>query len=629
MQNKDREAHRTDFTQQDLGLELFDGTVFETPEEVMVSIDEQAVRAGGKWKPEDVGEGLVGWTMFDSATSKDGTVTVLLPRETIELAPRQSLVRIHSKGDRRSYLGAVVEGPFAEPDGLRADAPIIVTATVKGGLFVPKYHGRVHVQLIGEEVDGVVMPHRRRPLPNSPVYMLNPEETGRVLRLSGAIRLGLLDGQEEIVVTIPCTKDVLPRHVGILGTTGGGKSTTVSGLIKQFQEAGVATIVLDTEGEYAAIYEPTNDERMLRTLKSRNIQPAGVGNTHLYHLVKHGTANANHPARRTFGLSFSEFSPYTIKEILDFSEAQERRYFLAYEACKRLLRELSVFPKLRNEEEQRQAMQLDEFDSGYPQMTLSLLIDVVEGFLAHVMNKSDDFTPSPFNSLFKGNHLDKFKRCITTSPSTDSDMSWRAVYGKLHRLRRLDIFDIKDNPPLDCAELLQPGRVSIIDLSDLESTVERNLVIAQMLKGVQRQQDLNYQQALENDRAPVPTMILIEEAHEFLSAERVAKMPILFQQVSRIAKRGRKRWLGLVFITQLPQHLPDDVLGLINNWVLHKISDPGVINRLRRAVGGIDASLWEQLPNLAPGQAVVSFTNLARPLLVSIDPTPCRLLMVD
>jgi hypothetical protein len=49
---------------------------------------------------------------------------------------------------------------------------------------------------------------------------------------------------------------------------------------------------------------------------------------------------------------------------------------------------------------------------------------------------------------------------------------------------------------------------------------------------------------------------VIEEAHEFLSADRISKMPVLFEQVSRIAKRGRKRWLGLVFATQLPQHLP-------------------------------------------------------------------------
>ena len=106
-------------------------------------------------------------------------------------------------------------------------------------------------------------------------------------------------------------------------------------------------------------------------------------------------------------------------------------------------------------------------------------------------------------------------------------------------------------------------------------------------------------------------------------------MQVLFQQVARIARRGRKPWLGLVFITQLPQHLPEEVMGLINNWVLHKIGDANVVNRLKRSIGGISEAQWRHLSSLAPGQAVVSFTTLARPLQASMDPTPCKLLMVE
>ena len=106
-------------------------------------------------------------------------------------------------------------------------------------------------------------------------------------------------------------------------------------------------------------------------------------------------------------------------------------------------------------------------------------------------------------------------------------------------------------------------------------------------------------------------------------------MPVLFQQVARIARRGRKRWLGLTFVTLLPQHLPDEVLGLVNNFILHKIADDGVIARLRRTVGGVDDGLWARLPGLAPGQAVVAMTSFARPLLVAMDPAPCRLRMTE
>ena len=106
-------------------------------------------------------------------------------------------------------------------------------------------------------------------------------------------------------------------------------------------------------------------------------------------------------------------------------------------------------------------------------------------------------------------------------------------------------------------------------------------------------------------------------------------MDTLFHQVARIAKRGRKRWLGLVFVTQLPQHLPPQIYGLVNSYILHKITDPQVVSSLQRTVTGIDESLWQRLPGLAPGQAIVSFPHMLRPMLVSMDPTPAKLRLVD
>jgi uncharacterized protein len=54
-----------------------------------------------------------------------------------------------------------------------------------------------------------------------------------------------------------------------------------------------------------------------------------------------------------------------------------------------------------------------------------------------------------------------------------------------------------------------------------------------------------------------------------------------------------------------------------------------VVSTLRRTVSGIDAGLWDRLTGLAPGQAIVSFPHMARPLLVSIDPTPAQLRLID
>ena len=145
--------------------------------------------------------------------------------------PAQSLLRIESREDDRTYLGIVTAGPFAEPDGLRADAPTIVTTAVRGATaFVPRYHGRVQVEILGERRSGALSPPRYRPLPNSPVFLLDSKESSDVLALSGNLRLGVVAaGDDSLTIDIPADKkSVLPRHTGVLGTTGGGKSTTVS-----------------------------------------------------------------------------------------------------------------------------------------------------------------------------------------------------------------------------------------------------------------------------------------------------------------------------------------------------------------------------------------------------------------
>lgn len=602
----------------------------QMPAEFTTRLDEEIEATGGEWQDEEAFQGAVGRTMFDTPTSKDNTVTVLLPPDEIGLVPSQSLVRIKSRpidkgGDGREYLGAVVEGPFAEPDGLRADAPIVVTTAVRGTTFMPRYHGRVQVEILGEEIEDILVPPRFRPLPNSPVFILSQEEMKEKLKLGGDITLGLAVGYEEMPVALPTTrKDVFPRHVGILGTTGGGKSTTVSGLIGKLSQNDVAVIVFDTEGEYTQMAYPTEDEKMIAALKRRDLVPAGVSNMGIYHLIgRETTADKEHQRQREFCLEYSKLSPHLVMEILNLNEAQQQRFLKAYDITKRILMDLKIYPS--NEKEKKELLELDEMESGYPQLTLEMMYDIVRA-CAHVIAEEPE---NPyFKSLIFCKQADRIMRIIRETNLPKHIGSWRKVQGSLSRLLRLGIFDDeKTGLPL-YKTMTYPGHVTIIDLNDTDSPQINNLVISEILRGVREQQEKNYRASEKGDPLR-KVVIIIEEAHEFLSAERIKQMPVLFQQVARIARRGRKRWLGLIFVTQLPQHLPDEVLGLINNYILHKIADANVISRLKRSIGGIDDGLWRRLPNLAPGQAIVTTESMARPLLVAIDPTPSKLRMID
>lgn len=585
-------------------------------------------------------DGAIGRTTFDTSSSDDLTLTVLLAQDNVHLLPSQSFVRIDSRDGSatRRYLGVVSAGPFAEPDSLRHDSPVLLIAATKGTGFVPRYHGRVKVTVLAEELPtGEQVPPRLRPLPHSPVFLLGPEETAKILKADGDVRLGLAVGHD-LAVNLPSTsKAVLPRHTAILGTTGGGKSTTVANLVAQATKAGMAVVLLDVEGEYTRLHEPTADPRMRQILAERKRPAEGVPAERMtvYHLVGRETTCPKHPDLRPFSLQFARLSPHTVCEMLDMSEAQIDRYLYAYEVTKRVMRDLGIFPAgaadAERQKQEKLAASLDECERGWPRMKLSLILDVV-GKCKALVNKAEF---APFNDSLKSDAgRESMEKHIDVKQMPTNPASWGKLTSLLWRLHRLRVFDREGTGAggakfLRYRDMLQPGRLSVIDLSDAGLSELNNIAVADVLRGIQDEQDKLCREHESGGAAPPRVLVVVEEAHEFLAAERIEKTPHLFAQVSRIAKRGRKRWLSLAFVTQSPGHLPRQVLGLCNNFVLHKTNDPYVVNNLRHTVSGLDEGLWSRLPSLAPGQAVVAMSHLSRPVLTSMDPAGGRLRMVE
>lgn len=334
----------------------------------------------------------VAFTHFDTPSSQDNTVVVLVAKENMEKLPSQAIVEIRSLPDAedggraRKYLGIIVAGPFAEPDGLRADSSIVVATTVQGKIFLPRYHGRAFVQILGEEVNGQLVPPRFRPRPNSPVFPLSME-------------------LEHLL-------DVVSAFTDWSGITKEGKK----------------------KGGRAA-------------------------------------------------------------------------------------------DKDKDEEE--------------------------EDVSWDVTLRSGDFA----------GHVTKVKQRVVTAQAPKVQSSWKSLAGKLWRLQRLQVFDNPRAQPLDFQGLIRPGGVTVIDLSDTDSPQVNNLLLADILRNIQRQQEEKVRKAADEGKRPVPVAVIIEEAHEFLSDQRIRQMPALFQQVARIAKRGRKRWPGSCSSRSYPSTCPTRFSG--------------------------------------------------------------------
>lgn len=581
--------------------------------------------------------GSIGRVAFDLPSAKDLEVTVLLPREHVADVPNQGLVRIESRDTGETYRGVVTEGPFTEPDGLRGDASALITTAVRGAsLFLPPYHGRMVVQLLGVEVEEGLVPPRHRPRPNSAAFLMTPQEAASTLRVDeGDLVIGTLQGEPTAELKIPSDrKSVLPRHTAVLGTTGGGKSNTITRLIAEARRSGTAVVLFDVEGEYLALDRAADEPGVLAALKRRGLEPAGIDPVRTYHFHRHPPGASSAPNPVPFVVQFEGLSGHAVVELLEFNDAQEERYWSAYGIGREVLDKLSIFPTSETEREWL-LNDYDEFDRGIPGLTLTRLTDIAQA----AKNVAGGAEVYPFRDpAFEQNRdavIDLVRQRVESKKGAGDVPSRGKVWSRLHRLDKFGAFENAQTQhdgvkPISFKDLVEPGTVSVIDLTGMTSTVLRNVVIAQILTGVFNAQNAAFGRWEAGDKAARPprTMIVLEEAHEFISASRIARMPRLFEAIETLAKRGRKRWLELVFVTQSPQHMPQQVLELVNNFVLHKMSRDAATH-VRHGLAGLDDSLTAYLPTLGPGAAVVSMGSYTRPVLAQIDPGGCKLLLAD
>ncbi len=180
---------------------------------------------------------------------------------------------------------------------------------------------------------------------------------------------------------------------------------------------------------------------------------------------------------------------------------------------------------------------------------------------------------------------------------------------KLLELVRTKAFDVKTASPIDPSKYLVPGRVTVFDLS-YTGDYEKNLLIAQLLERVFK--------AKRDDSTLPKTMIMIEEAHTFVSRENKDRMMQTIRKLKEIARRGRKRWLSLCFISQQPAHLPSEIFELANTRIVHNIRSKNNLEVLKLSSGDVTEEMWDSVPALNPGQAIINSPQFKNSLVVEV-----------
>jgi DNA helicase HerA-like ATPase len=532
----------------------------------------------------------LGFVNFDGTSADNSSSEAMVSAEHRKHFRRDVYVGIHDSEQNLDFLGRVVEGPFHAPHEVGIDSAITRTTVLHPDRtqFRPSYYVTGTIEILGQLVENErLVPSPTRPRPYSEIYIFPADRLQKFLDINGDFYLGQLMGYDKIKVLADVnSKNFLPRNVGVFGTVGSGKSNTTQVIIEEAINAGWAVVVVDVEGEYVKMNEPTTDARLIPILKDKyGIEPAGIEDFKVY-VPQSGHSDATSPIR--FKVPISALDPYVLSDLMELTEAQARLLEgimeRANSAAQRSSNRIGVLAQPNSSGNQTR---------GY---TLQTLID----------------------GLGNGGSL---------IPANTPQITVDTLRSKLIRLGMSQMLDWNKNssiPELPVNDLLVGGRLSVLDVSETDDR-SRNIAIAYTLQALfDRVIQTPVNGTMANGQLRPKILVVIEEVHTFVSRNNAARMRSVLDNMQVISRRGRKRWMSLALVSQQPGHVPDELFELANTRFIHQLKSASNLAPVKQTTGGVHEALWSNISSLGPGQCLVTGAIFNNPLFVEIRPAKTK-----
>jgi uncharacterized protein len=541
----------------------------------------------------------LGFVNFDGGGSSNASTGAMVSPDRRRNFRRDVYVGIRDAEQGLEFLGRVVEGPFHAPHEVGPDSAITRTTVLhpERTKFRPTYYVYGTIEVLGQLVANErVIPTPTRPRPYSEIYIFPPERLQRLLGIEGNFFLGHLMGYEGVQVFADSdNKNFLPRNLGIFGTVGSGKSNTTQVVIEEALYAGWAVIVVDVEGEYVRMNEPTDDQTLATLLQnSFGGAPAGMNDMRVF-VPTAGTSDALNPT--FFKVPIAAIQPELVADIMEFSEPQFRVFTTA----------LTRAPRWVAERGQRRTGGLTGAPVGVRPYSLQ---DLIDG-LGEDQSGNIPLLPN------------------AQTPERTAAYTLRSKLIQLGRSGMLDWNANNSVAELPVDDLLTGGRLSILDVSETDDR-SRNIAIAYTLQTLfERVIETEAGQNMPNGSVRPRVLVVIEEVHTFVSRATASKMRSVLDNLQIISRRGRKRWMALALVSQQPGHVPDELFELVNTRFIHQLKSAANLAPVRQTTGGVHEALWGTLPSLGPGQCLLTGATFRNPIFVEMRPAKSRRLLTS
>ena len=116
-----------------------------------------------------------------------------------------------------------------------------------------------------------------------------------------------------------------------------------------------------------------------------------------------------------------------------------------------------------------------------------------------------------------------------------------------------------------------------------------------------------------------PFLLVYEEAHKYVPKSDLVKFRASKNSIERIAKEGRKYGVTLLLASQRPSELSETIFSQCNNFIAMRLTNPTDQNYVKRLLPDTLGNLTEKLPSLKAGEALLIGESVVLPSIVKID----------
>lgn len=454
----------------------------------------------------------------------------------------------------------------------------------------------IKVQLVGEVMEATFERGiSQYPAINDQVHLVVEEDLARIYGTAdtGQVTIGRLSGAESIPVRIDLDK-LVTRHSAVLGSTGSGKSTTVTSLLRSISVGqgdhsnfpNARVLLMDIHGEYgralgevAKVFRVNpleNEERLYVPYWALNLDDLLtflIGRTEEKALtaiqdriLKAKTAvsaQMNYPGVDANSLTVDSPLPFSLKslwfDLIDpetktwIENTQQNSAQIAPGSAETLTAPTYPLPGQGN-------------TSPFANKTNVLSIRrQLEQLRSRLLDRQYDFMLHP----------GPWEPSLTGVPQNDLPQLIESWLGH-------------DRP------------ITVLDLSGVPSTI-----LMRLIGGIL---NIIYEALFWSREMPAggrerPLLVVLEEAHRYLGRDDANPAR---DAVQRIVKEGRKFGLGAMIVSQRPSEIDETILSQCGTFFSLRLANSADRSKVQAALPDSLSGIVDSLPVLRTGEAVIT-----------------------